>query len=78
MLGIKHPVQTSKLYIELVHYIQAFSITGGWKASALKDEVWIETVAEGERRFMAAWRNEGVDAARHRQEKEEATRLGKL
>ena len=38
----------------------------------------IETVAKGERRFMAAWRNEEVDAARHRQEKEEATRLGKL
>ena len=27
---------------------------------------------------MAAWRKEEVDAARHRQEKIEATRLGKL
>ena len=27
---------------------------------------------------MAAWRNEKEDAARHRQEKREATRLGKL
>ena len=27
---------------------------------------------------MAAWRKEEVDAARHRQEKREATRLGKL
>ena len=30
---------------------------------------------EGGRRFMAAWKNEEVDAARHRQEKREATRL---
>ena len=27
---------------------------------------------------MAAWRQEEEDAARHRQEKREATRLGKL
>ena len=27
---------------------------------------------------MVAWRKEEVDAARHRQEKREATRLGKL
>ena len=33
---------------------------------------------EGGRRFMAAWREEEEDAARHRQEKREATRLGKL
>ena len=33
---------------------------------------------EGRRRFMAAWREEEEDAARHRQEKREATRLGKL
>ena len=45
---------------------------------ALKVEVWVETVTEGVRRFMAAWRREGVDAARHRQEKREATRLGNL
>ena len=29
-------------------------------------------------RFMAAWRKEEADAARHRQEKREATRLGNL
>ena len=44
----------------------------------LKPEVWVETVTEGGRRFMAAWRKEEVDAARNRQEKREATRLGKL
>ena len=31
----------------------------------LKAEVWVETVTEGGRRFMAAWRKEEVDAARH-------------
>ena len=41
-------------------------------------KVWVETVTEGGRRFMAAWRKEEVGAARHRQEKREATRLGNL
>ena len=45
---------------------------------ALKAEVWVEAVTEGGRRFMAAWREEEEDAARHRQEKREATRLAKL
>ena len=58
--------------------IRAFGIAGDWKATALKAEVWGETVTEGGRRFMAAWRNEEIDAARHRQEKNEATRLGDL
>ena len=44
----------------------------------LKAEVWIEAVTEGGRGFMAAWRQEEEDAARQRQEKREATRLGKL
>ena len=58
--------------------IRAFGVTGDWKATALKAEVWVETVTEGGRRFMAAWKKEEVDAARHRQEKREATRLGNL
>ena len=58
--------------------IRAFGITGDWKAMALKAEVWIEAVTEGGRGFMAAWREEDEDAVRHRQEKREATRLGKL
>ena len=45
---------------------------------ALKAEVWVEAVTEGGRRLMAAWREEEDDAARHRQEKREAARLGKL
>ena len=28
----------------------------GWKATALKAEVWVDTVTGGGRRFMAAWR----------------------
>ena len=43
-----------------------------------KAEVWVEAVTKGGRRFMAAWRQEEEDAARHCQEKREATRLGKL
>ena len=58
--------------------IRTFGITGEWKVTALKAEVWVDTVTEGGRRFMAAWRKEEVDAARHCQEKREATRLGKL
>ena len=58
--------------------IRAFGITGHWKMMALKTEVWVEAVTEGGRRLMAAWREEEEDAARHRQEKREATRLGKL
>ena len=58
--------------------IRAFCIARDWKATAMEAEVWVETVTEGGRRFMAAWRKEEVDAARHRQEKRETTRLGKL
>ena len=38
----------------------------------------MEMATEGGRRFMAAWRKEEVDAARHRQAKRGATRLGNL
>ena len=58
--------------------IRAFDIAGDWEATRLQAEAWVETVTEGGRRFMAAWRKEEVDASRHRQEKREATRLGKL
>ena len=54
------------------------SHSGGLESDGVKAEVWAETVAEGGRRFMVAWRKEEVDAARHRQEEREATRLGKL
>ena len=38
--------------------IRAFGIAGDWKATAVKAEVWVETITEGGRRFMAAWRKE--------------------
>ena len=58
--------------------IRAFGITGDGRAMALRTEVCVKAVTEGGRRFMAAWREEEEDAARHCQEKREATRLGKL
>ena len=68
-----------KVWTDCVHSdIRAFGITEDWKSMALKAEVWVEAVTEGGRRFMAAWREEEGDAARHRQEKREATRPGKL
>ena len=35
---------------------RAFSIVGDWKATVLEEEERVETVTEGGRRFMAAWR----------------------
>ena len=58
--------------------IRAFGIARDWKATTLKTEAWVETVTDGGRRFMTAWRKEEVDAASHHQEKREATRLGNL
>ena len=49
--------------------ILAFGMTGDWKATALKTGVWVNTVTEGGRTFIAAWGTEEVDPARHRQEK---------
>ena len=33
--------------------IRAFGIAEDWKATALKAKVWVKTVTEGGRRFMA-------------------------
>ena len=44
------------VYLNFFTHIHA----GDWKATALLEaEVWAETVTEGGRRFMAAWRNSG-------------------
>ena len=44
--------------------------SGGLESDGVKGcEVWVETVTEGGRRFVAAWRKEEVAAARRRQEK---------
>ena len=55
--------------------IRAFGITGVWKATSLKAEVWVDTVSEGGRRFATAWRKEEVDAPRNREEKREARKF---
>ena len=48
--------------------------SGGLEATALKAEVWVDTVTEGGRRFMVAWRKEQVDAAKIRQMRREKQR----
>ena len=70
----------SDIFVNSAHwrYIRAFGIAVDWKVTVLKAEVWVETVTEGGRRLMAAWRKEEVGAARHRQEKTEPTRLENL
>ena len=55
--------------------IGAFSIAGDWKTTASEDEVWVETVTEGRRMFVAAWGTEEVDVVRQRQEKKDTRRL---
>ena len=35
--------------------IRAYGIAGDWKRTALESEVFVKTVTEGGRRFMAAW-----------------------
>ena len=68
-----------KEWTDFVHSnIRAFGIARDWNATASEARVWVETVMEGGRRFMAAWRKEEIDAGRHRQKKTETTRLGKL
>ena len=47
-------------------------------ATVLEVDVRIKTATEDGRRCMAAQRQEEKDASRHRQEKREATRLGRL
>ena len=37
--------------------VRAFDVAENWKATALAAEVWVETVTEGGRMFVAAWRN---------------------
>ena len=52
--------------------------SGGLQRNSLEGEMWVETITEGVRRFIVVWRKVEIDAARHRQEKREATRLEKL
>ena len=58
--------------------IRAFGIARDSKAMSLKAEVWVDTVAEGSRRFMAAWRREEVDAPQTSPEEESRNETGKV
>ena len=49
-------------------------MAGDWKATALKAEVWVETVKEGGRRFMATWRKTYVDVASPGEKRSNETR----
>ena len=40
--------------------------------------MWVETVTEGGRKFMAAWRKEEIGTTRHCQEKREGTETRKV
>ena len=54
---------------ECIDYVQsdvrAFDIAVGWKVTALEAGIWAEAITEGGRRFMAARREEEVNAVRH-------------
>ena len=50
--------------------VRAFGIARDWKATALEEGVWVETVTEGGWRFVAAWRKKDVDTARLREKRE--------
>ena len=41
---------------EPIAYRATSGIEGDWKATALEADVRVETVTEGGRRFMSAWR----------------------
>ena len=56
--------------------VRAFGIPGNWMTTALDEGVWNDTVFEGGRRFMVAWRKEEENAARTRQEKREKEKVG--
>ena len=45
--------------------VRAFGIAAGQRATALEAGVWVETVTEGGRRFMAVCRKYEEGAARH-------------
>ena len=68
----------SRVTVSSVFWAQNIFFSAQTRGAPSKAEVWVETVTEGGRRFIAAWRKEEVDAARDRLEKREATRLGTL
>ena len=55
--------------------VPAFGLAGDWKTTVWRQRFELRRSRTHGRRFMAAWRKEEVDAARHRQEKRGVTRL---
>ena len=49
--------------------VRAFGISRDWEALSLQEDVWYNTVVEGGRRFMDAWRKIEEQASETRQEK---------
>ena len=49
--------------------VRAFGISGDWEALSLQEDVWYNTVVEGGRRFVVAWRRIEEQASETRQEK---------
>ena len=57
--------------------VRAYGIDGDWKAAALEQGAWDDTVIKGGCRFMAGWRDE-ESAAITRQRKREAEEADKV
>ena len=47
---------------------RAFGISRDWEALSLQEDEWYDTVVEGGRRFMDAWRRTEKQASETRQE----------
>ena len=59
--------------------IRAFGIiTGDWKVTVLKDELWVETVAEGGRRLNVAHKNTFVGGDAHPNEGRAAAKANRF
>ena len=49
--------------------VRAFGISGDWESLSLQEDDWYNTVVEGGRKFMDAWRRIEEQASETRQEK---------
>ena len=56
--------------------VRAFGISGDWEALSLPEDVLYNTVVEGGRRFMDAWRRIEEQASETRQEKRMERKTG--
>ena len=56
--------------------VRALGILGDWEALSLQEDEWYNTVVEGGRRFMDAWRRIEEQASETRQEKKMERKTG--